>query len=206
MKTKRFFTALAAALTLFAAISSFAAEVGKEAPDFTLTGIDGTEHSLSDFAGKVVVLEWTNYGCPFVKKHYNSGNMQKLQSMAKDKEVVWLSICSSAPGKQGHMSASEWLETTKEKGVQSAAVLIDESGEVGRAYGAKVTPHMYVIDEEGVLAYNGAIDSIPSASISDIEKATNYVTAALEAVLSGEKVEQTMSKPYGCGIKYARDS
>ncbi|MDQ8197020.1 thioredoxin family protein [Pelagicoccus enzymogenes] len=181
-----------------------AANIGEAAPQFSLVDINGQTRSLSDYAGKVVVLEWTNYGCPFVKKHYGSGNMQSLQDMAKGKEVVWLSICSSAPGTQGHMSASEWQAAIAEKGVKSSAVLIDESGEVGRLYGAKVTPHMYVINAEGTLVYDGAIDSIPSGRVSDIERAENYVVAALDAVLAGKPVEKTKAKPYGCGIKYAR--
>lgn len=194
----------------FAAVSlvsaATAATVGAKAPSFTLTDVNGETHSLSDFEGKVVVLEWTNYGCPFVKKHYNSGNMQKLQETAAGKEVVWLSICSSAEGKQGYMSSSEWQKTAADKGVNSAAILIDESGTVGRSYGAVATPHMFVIDEAGVLVYDGAIDSIPSASISDISKAENYVMAAIDATLAGKAVEKSKSKPYGCGIKYARDS
>ncbi|MDQ8188199.1 thioredoxin family protein [Pelagicoccus sp. SDUM812002] len=202
-KLRIFVAALAASLFIG---STSAADVGKSAPQFTLTDIDGQTHRLSDFAGKIVVLEWTNYGCPFVKKHYNSGNMQALQDKAKGEEVVWLSICSSAPGTQGHMSASEWQAATTEKGVKSSAVLIDESGEVGRLYGAKVTPHMFVIDADGTLVYDGAIDSIPSGRVSDIEKADNYVMAALDAVMAGKPVAVSKAKPYGCGIKYASDS
>lgn len=199
---KPFFAALAASLLFVASASS--AVVGEAAPDFTLTDTDGNTHSLSDFAGKLVVLEWTNYGCPFVKKHYNSGNMQGLQNMAKGKEVVWLSICSSASGKQGHMTPNEWQTAIQSKGVESTAVLLDESGDVGKLYKAKVTPHMYVIDADGILAYNGAIDSISSANQSDIAKAENYVMAAIDSLLSGKPVETTKAQPYGCGIKYAR--
>ncbi|MDQ8181725.1 thioredoxin family protein [Pelagicoccus sp. SDUM812005] len=198
----RSFGAAAAALLFIASVS--AANVGEPAPQFSLTDIDGKTHSLSDYAGKVVVLEWTNYGCPIVKKHYNSGNMQSLQDLAKGKDVVWLSICSSAPGTQGHMSAAEWKAAIAEKGVKSSAVLIDESGKVGHLYSAKVTPHMYVIDSKGTLVYDGAIDSIPSGKIADIEKADNYVIAALDAVLAGKPIETSKVKPYGCGIKYAR--
>lgn len=205
MKPLKFFSGIAL-LTAMILASASAGTVGAKAPEFTLTDTNGETHSLSDFAGKVVVLEWTNYGCPFVKKHYNSGNMQQLQATATDKDVVWLSICSSAPGKQGNMSLEDWREAAGEKGVKSTAILIDETGSVGRSYGAIATPHMFVIDESGVLVYDGAIDSIPSASISDISKAENYVMAAIDATLAGKPVEKSKSKPYGCGIKYARDS
>lgn len=198
----RFFCALFAAL--FSVAVAHSATVGEKAPDFTLTDTNGVSHSLSDFAGKVVVLEWTNHGCPYVKKFYGSGKMQGLQAMAAGKEVVWLSICSSADGKQGHMSDADWNAAIKSKGIKSAAVLIDEDGKVGKAYGARVTPHMYVIDGDGVLAYNGAIDSIASTRASDIEKAENYVVAALNAVWEGQPVAKTSSRPYGCSIKWAQ--
>ncbi|MBC2605847.1 thioredoxin family protein [Pelagicoccus albus] len=193
------------AATLLFAGSLSAAQVGASAPAFSLVDTQGNEHSLSDFEGKVVVLEWTNFGCPFVKKHYNSGNMQGLQEHATGKDVVWLSICSSAPGKQGNMSSEEWSSALEEKGSKATAVLIDESGEVGRAYGAKATPHMFVIDESGTLVYDGAIDSIASASPSDIEKAENYVKSALASLFAGEPIETAKAKPYGCGIKYAQN-
>lgn len=202
MRIARILTAALVAATFLSGMAQ-AAKVGDKAPDFTLTDIHGETHSLSDFKGKTVVLEWTNYGCPYVQKHYDSGNMQKLQAMMADKDVVWFSICSSREGAQGHMSADRWQKVTEKKGVNSAAVLIDESGEVGRAYGARVTPHMYVIDPEGVLVYNGAIDSIRSTSQADIDRAENYVAAAVEAVLAGRPVETKTSVPYGCGIKYA---
>lgn len=196
---------IAAAMLLFASAAT-AADVGEKAPDFTLTDINGEKHSLSDHKGKVVVLEWTNYGCPFVKKYYNSGSMQELQAKAKEKDVVWFSISSSAPGKQGSMSRSEWSKATEEKGVNSTAVLLDEDGKVGQAYGAIVTPHMFVIDEHGELVYDGAIDSIPSTRVADIEKAESYVMNAIEAVQSGKPVEKSKTKPYGCDIKYPRGS
>lgn len=205
MTFKKALSGIAAALLVFASAAS-AAKVGEKAPEFTLTDINGEPHSLSDYAGKVVVLEWTNYGCPFVKKHYNSGNMQALQEMATDKDVVWLTICSSAEGTQGHMSAKEWQKATAKKEVKATATLIDEAGSAGKAYGAIATPHMFVIDENGVLAYDGAIDSIPSANTSDIAKAENYVKSAITAVLEGKPVSTPKSKPYGCSIKYARDS
>ena len=206
MKSNMLLSAVGAAALMCLMSVANAATVGQKAPDFTLESIDGKMHALSDFAGKVVVLEWTNYGCPFVKKHYNSGNMQKLQAEAKGKDVVWLSICSSAEGKQGSMSPSEWQAATKERGVESAAVLLDESGKVGRLYGAIATPHMFVIDESGTLVYDGAIDSIPSTSQADIARTENYVTSAVNAALAGQKVAKPKNKPYGCDIKYARDS
>jgi len=181
-----------------------AATVGEKAPAFTLTDISGESRSLADYAGKVVVLEWTNYGCPYVRKFYGSGKMQEFQGMMADKEVVWLSICSSAEGKQGHMSPSEWRATIESKGVKASSVLLDESGKVGRAYGARATPHMFVIDEKGILAYDGAIDSIPSTSVSDIDRADNYVLAAVDSLLEGKPVENSKVRPYGCGIKWAR--
>jgi peroxiredoxin len=178
------------------------AAVGKTAPDFTLTDTYGIERSLSDYSGKAVVLEWINHGCPFVKKHYQSGNMQNLQKTYVDQGVVWLSICSSAVGKQGHMAPGEWNKKTEELGASPSAVLIDESGEVGRLYGARTTPHMFVIGPDGVLVYNGAIDSISTTQQRDIEKAIPYVALAIDAALAGEPVATPLSKPYGCSVKY----
>lgn len=175
---------------------------GEEAPDFTLTDSNGNEHSLSDFEGKYVVLEWTNYQCPFVKKHYKEGHMQELQEKYTDKGVVWLSICSSAPGKQGHKTAEGWNEQLDEHEANPTALLIDEEGNVGKTYGAKTTPHMYVIDPEGTLIYQGAIDSNPSWQTSDIEDAENYVVAALSADMNDKDVANASTKPYGCGVKY----
>ncbi|MEM9158751.1 MAG: redoxin family protein, partial [Verrucomicrobiota bacterium] len=154
-------------------------------------------------AGKTVVLEWTNYGCPYVKKHYNEGHMQALQGKMTGKDVVWLSICSSAEGKQGYMSNADWKKVSARKGVQSTAILLDADGKVGRAYGARATPHMFVIDEKGLLAYNGAIDSIRSTSPSDVDKAENYVQQAVNALMGGAEIKNAKTKPYGCGIKYA---
>lgn len=195
-------------LTFFAALavlsaSAFAAKVGEHAPGFTLTDTNGHAHSLSDFEGKIVVLEWTNYGCPFVKKHYNSGNMQRLQTELTGQDVVWLSICSSKPGGQGNMSPADWNAEAKKKGVESTAILIDEDGKVGRQYGAMTTPHMFVIDVSGKLAYNGAIDSIASTSGSDVEKAENYVAQAVAALKAGDSLQTPLTKPYGCSVKYA---
>lgn len=178
-------------------------EVGQPAPDFTLTGVDGQTHSLAQHKGKFVVLEWVNHGCPFVVKHYDSGNMPNLQKNYVDKGVVWLSICSSAPGKQGHHSAQEWEKLLAEKNSSAIATLLDEDGKVGKAYGAKTTPHMFVVNPEGTLVYKGAIDSIPSAEQADVQKAKNHVAAALDEAMAGQPVTESSTKPYGCSVKYA---
>jgi peroxiredoxin len=175
---------------------------GQAAPDFKLTDTKGQVHSLSDFKGKHVVLEWFNHDCPFVVKHYESGNMQSLQKEYTGKGVVWLSINSSAPGKQGHYTPEESNKMTQDKGVSSTAVLLDSDGKVGKMYGAKTTPHMYVIDPQGVLIYQGAIDSTPSTDPADIPASKNYVKAALDASLSGGVVREATTKSYGCSVKY----
>ena len=178
------------------------AEIGKAAPDFTLTDSHGNAHTLSDYSGKIVVLEWINFGCPFVKKHYESSNMQNLQDTYTDKDVVWLSICSSAPGKQGNLPMSDINDQLVEYNANPSAYLIDQSGEVGQLYGAKTTPHMYIINEEGILVYAGGIDNIKSTDISDIEIAVNFVSEALDLLLDGKEVETSVSAPYGCSVKY----
>lgn len=187
---------------LFFAGSLFAApQVGQVAPAFTLTDSKGQSHSLADFAGKTVVLEWTNHECPFVVKHY-SGNMQALQKQFGTDDVVWLTVISSAPGKQGHVSSAKADELTSSRNAMPDAVLFDETGVTGKAYDAKTTPHMYVIDKKGVLQYMGGIDSIPSAKVDDIAKATPYFSDALTAVLAGNPANPAVTKPYGCSIKY----
>lgn len=193
--------ASAAAAALFFATSSLAAKVGEKAPDFELTDIRGKTHQLSEYEGKVVVLEWTNYGCPYVKKYYDSGKMQELQAKMQEDGVVWLTICSSASGEQGHMDAAGWDKATK-KNSATADVLIDESGKVGKAYNAMTTPHMYAINETGILVYNGAIDSKPTTRAADIDTAENYVVAAVKALHDGKEVAQKTTKPYGCSVKY----
>ena len=177
-------------------------EVGKPAPDFTLKDTSGKEHKLSDFKGKFVVLEWVNYGCPFVKKHYDSQNMQKLQAEATGKDVVWLSICSSAPGKQGHFPPAEAAEKTKAYKSAATAYLIDDTGTVGQLYGAKTTPDMFVINPEGVLIYKGAIDDNSSPDAAAIADSKNYVQLALNEAAAGKAVSTPSTKPYGCGVKY----
>jgi peroxiredoxin len=179
-----------------------APQTGQPAPEFSLTDSNGKSHKLSDFKGKFVVLEWLNHGCPFVVKHYGSGNMQKLQKEYTGKDVVWLSIASSAPGKQGHMSPEETNKTKEEKGSAASAVLLDEDGTVGRLYDAKVTPELYVIDPEGVLIYMGAIDDKKSVDAADVAGAKNYVKQALDEAMAGKAVSEPVTTAYGCGIKY----
>ena len=176
--------------------------VGAPAPAFTLTDTNGKQHNLANYKGKHVVLEWVNLGCPFVKKHYESGNMQQTQKKAVDKGVVWLSVCSSAKGKQGNMSASDWNEEIADRKLASTAVLLDESGAVGKSYGAKTTPHMYIISPQGVLIYKGAIDDKPSTNKGDIATARNHVLAALDESLAGKPVSMASTKSYGCSVKY----
>jgi peroxiredoxin len=175
---------------------------GSPAPAFTLTDTNGKQHNLADYKGKYVVLEWVNFGCPFVKKHYESGNMQATQKKAVEKGVVWLSVCSSAKFKQGHMSAANWNEDIADRKLASTAVLLDESGAVGKSYGAKTTPHMYVINPDGVLIYKGAIDDKPSTNQDDIPGATNYVLAALDESMAGKPVSTASTQSYGCSVKY----
>ena len=192
-------------LMMAAMALGFAAAHADAAPEFTLKDAHGNEHSLSDFEGKIVVLEWVNHGCPFVVKFYRGGHMQALQKEMVDQGVVWLSICSSAPNQQGWMTPEDQAKTITEKGIKATAVLLDESGTVGRAYGARTTPHMFVIDAEGQIRYNGAIDSIRSTNAADIERADNYVRAAVASVKAGEEVATPRTQPYGCSVKYARN-
>ena len=195
----------AAALIAFSADAAPAAEPGTAAPDFTGTTSTGETVSLSDYEGKTVVLEWTNDGCPFVKKHYAEPpmNMQTLQTEdAAGDDVVWLQIISSKPGSQGHVSGAEADAINDGRDAAPDHVILDPSGDIGRLYDAKTTPHMFVIKGDQQIAYGGAIDSIRSARIEDIETADNYVRDALDAVKAGEPVEVASSTPYGCSVKY----
>lgn len=176
--------------------------IGQPAPNFTATDSNGVQHQLSDFKGKNVVLEWTNHQCPFVMKHYDSNNMQGLQKKWTAEDVIWLSIISSAPGKQGHVNGVEANAQTEKRGAAPTAVILDETGEIGKLYGAKTTPHMFIIDTNGTLAYAGAIDSKSSPRATDIEGATNYIDVALTALKNGGTIDVTSTKPYGCGVKY----
>ena len=186
----------------FMASQAGALTVGKSAPDFSLPGAEGKTWKLSDQKGKIVVLEWFNEACPFVKKHYSSGNMQQLQREYTAKGVVWFTILSSAPGKQGYAPASEFQKILSSSKVGSTAGLLDPSGSVGKLFEAKTTPHVFVINKEGVLVYEGAIDDNSSADPGTIAGAKNYVKLALDAVLSGKPVKESSSKPYGCSVKY----
>ncbi|WP_041674983.1 thioredoxin family protein [Ramlibacter tataouinensis] len=195
-------TLIAASLTALAATAQAAATVGQPAPEFTLKDAAGKTVRLSDFRGKHVVLEWTNPGCPFVQKHYNSGNMPATQKAATDQGVVWLSVNSTA------RDSGDWLEPAKlmawkqERKAAPTAVLMDEEGTVGKSYGARTTPHLYIVDPQGRLVYAGGIDSIPSANAQDIPRATNYVRQGLGEALSGKPLSVSTTRPYGCSVKY----
>lgn len=178
------------------------AKLNESAPGFKLTDSNGNEHSLSDFAGKIIVLEWINFDCPFVKKHYDSKNMQSLQDKYTEEGVIWLAICSSNKGKQGNFTVEEINKRSKNHDAKFTAYLIDEDGKVGKMYGAKTTPHMYIIDNSGKLVYAGGIDNKASTDIEDIKDAKNYVSAALDELLAGKEVSVQSSTPYGCNVKY----
>lgn len=193
---------LTACILLLTGTAHAAAKVGEPAPAFTGTDSNGKAVSLADFKGKLVVLEWTNDGCPFVKKHYGSGNMQGLQKEAAAKGVVWLSVISSAPGKQGHADGARANELTKSRDAAPAHVLLDETGAVGRLYEAKTTPHLFLIGKDGTLLYAGGIDSVASADPADIAGATPYLRMAIDETLAGKPVSQPVTRPYGCSIKY----
>lgn len=180
------------------------ARVGKTAPDFTLTGVDGEKYTLSEMRGDYVVLEWINFDCPFVKKHYHSGNMQALQQKYRDQGVHWLTICSSAPGKQGYFEGEELTDRIEKEKWNGTAYLIDADGRVGKMYNAKTTPNMYVIDPEGVLLYAGAIDNKPTTKQDDIKGSVNYVVETMNAVTNGRDVEVAVTQPYGCSVKYQK--
>jgi peroxiredoxin len=203
MKTKLMLITLTTLCTgaLFAAE---APKVGAPAPAFALADSNGKTHSLGDCKGKYVVLEWFNPGCPFVQKHYKSANMQQLQKEFTGKEVVWLTIDSSAPGMEGSLTPEEANKQIADWKIKSSALLLDADGQVGHDYGATNTPHMFVIDPNGKLIYSGAIDNKPTANPDDIKGATNYVKTALEEAMAGKPVTTPTSRAYGCSIKYAR--
>jgi peroxiredoxin len=201
----------AAAALLLASSGVFAApaasvapepQIGQPAPPFTALDSEGETRRLDDFRGKTVVLEWTNADCPYTRKHYTSGNMQGLQSLARERGVIWLSVISSAPGKQGYVQGSEADALSRSRHAVPSAVLLDPSGALGRLYHAKTTPHMYVIDRNGVLRYMGGIDSIATADAGDIAKAEPYLKEAMLAVADEQPVPHPVSTPYGCSVKY----
>jgi peroxiredoxin len=187
---------------LMTAAPAAAPEVGKPAPDFTGTDTTGNTWDLADLRGTPVILEWTNHDCPYVVKHYESGNMQALQQEAAEAGYTWLSVISSAPGKQGHVSAAQADELTESRGAAPTAVLLDPEGNIGKAYGARTTPHMYVIDADGTLVYMGGIDDKPTTNIADVEGAQNYVRLAMADLAAGEPVGNAVTRPYGCSVKY----
>jgi peroxiredoxin len=194
----------AAALAPVAAWAS--ADLGKPAPLFTGTDSNGRSWSLADLRGKVVVLETTNHQCPYVAKHYRAGNMQAQQREATAKGVIWLSVAASAPGEEGYVTAAEANQLTASRHAAPTAVILDPQSRIARAYGATVTPHMYIVDASGVLVYKGGIDSIPSADTADIARATQYVRVALDEILAGKPVAEASTRPYGCSLKYGRNA
>jgi peroxiredoxin len=201
MKTKLILTIVASLVTT--GLYAFdPPPVGSAAPDFSLTDAKGKAHSLSQYKGRYVVLEWFNPECPFVKKHYGSGNMQKLQEEYTNKGVTWLTIDSSAPGTEGSLSADAANKVMTGWKTQQTALLLDPEGKAGRAYGAKNTPNMVVINPEGKIVYEGAIDSKATPNPADIPNSTNYVKAALDESLEGKPVTTSTTKPYGCSVKY----
>ena len=177
-------------------------QVGQPAPAFSVADTTGKTWTLKDLAGRTAVLEWTNHDCPFVRKHYGAGNMQTLQKEAAGQGVLWLSVISSATGKQGHVSPAEADALTKSRGAAPTAVLLDETGAMGRAYAARTTPHMYVIGPDGTLRYMGGIDDRATADAADIPGAKPYVRAALADLVAGRPVADAVTRPYGCSVKY----
>lgn len=195
-------TLLHTGLLLLLLATALAARVGDPAPDFTATDSNGKTHHLADYKGKYVVLEWHNQGCPYTRKHYESGNMQRLQKEWTAKGIVWFTVISSAPGTQGYVTASQENDYARKMNAVPTAVLLDPDGNLGHLYAAKTTPHMYIIDPNGVLIYNGAIDDHPTSDQSDIPNSKNYVSAALQEAMSGKKVTDAATRPYGCSVKY----
>ena len=200
--SKIIFSTLAVSSLALAAPATAKIATGSNVSDMTVTDSNGVQHNLSDFAGKKVVLEWTNHGCPYVKKHYKTDNMQKTQKMATADGAVWLSIVSSAPGKQGYVSGVEANELTASRNAAPTAVVLDPEGTAGRTFAAKTTPHMYIIDEAQTLVYQGAIDDNRSASPKTVAGAKNYVVAALDDLKAGNAVAESDTAPYGCSVKY----
>lgn len=203
MKRKIFSGLVVFACTAMISTLAWAVRVGEAAPDFTAMDSNGQTHHLSDYRGKFVVLEWTNRGCPYTRKHYESGNMQRLQQEWTAKGVVWLSVLSSAPGKQGYMDAAQENAYLKQMNAHPTAALLDPTGALGHLYDAKTTPDMYVINPQGVLVYDGAIDDRPTTDVADIQGAKNYLNEALEEAMNGKAVSDSVTRPYGCSVKYA---
>ena len=195
--------ALALILLITPNISYAAPEIGKPAPAFTGSDVNGNQINLSDYAGKTVGLEWTNHECPYVKKHYDTQNMQTLQKEATDNDAVWLTIVSSAKGQQGQTPPEEAKEVMSAVGSYETARILDPEGTIGQAYDARTTPHMFVINPEGILVYMGAIDDNPTVSQKGVEGATNFVREALNALEEGSPIKTASTRPYGCSVKYS---
>jgi peroxiredoxin len=176
--------------------------IGSAAPDFVGIDSNGKSIALKDLRGHIVILEWSNNQCPFVGKHYRSGNMQALQKEATKQGIVWLTVLSSAPGQQGNVTAAEANELTRSRGAAPTAVILDPSGTIGHAYGARTTPHMFIIDKSGTLVYMGGMDDKPTTDVADVATAKNYVRLALTAVTAGTPVQDPVTRPYGCSVKY----
>jgi peroxiredoxin len=199
---RRYWMAILALILVGTVTEVWAASVGQPAPEFTATDTNNNVHKLSDFKGKFVVLEWTNRDCPFTQKHYQSGNMERLQHEWTKRGVVWLTVVSSAPGEQGYVIGGEENAYLEQMKAAPTAVLLDPNGQLGHLYDAKTTPHMFVIDRKGLLIYDGAIDDRASTDVSDIAGAKNYVVQALQEAMAGKPVTVTTSRPYGCAVKY----
>lgn len=195
--------AIAIECLLLPLLALAAVKVGEEAPNFTGVDSKGVSHSVSEYKGKYVVLEWHNNGCPFVRKHYDSGNMQKLQKEWTAKGVVWLTVISSAPGMQGYVTPEEENANLKKENAAPTAVIMDPKGDIGHLYNAKTTPQMFVIAPDGKLIYDGAIDDHPSTNVGDIPGAKNYLSEALGEAMSGKPISNSATRPYGCSVKYA---
>ena len=194
-------TTILCSLALAGSIEA-APKIGQPAPDFTAIDSHGVSHALGDYRGKIVILEWTNHQCPFVGKHYGTGNMQALQQETTGAGITWLSVISSAPGDQGYVSDAEANALTTQRKAAPTAVLLDPQGVVGRLYDARTTPHMYIIDATGTLVYMGGIDDKPSTRHADVKTATNYVRVVLDEIRNGKPVSRPVTRPYGCSVKY----
>jgi len=189
-------------LGVFAGAAVAAARPGEAAPDFAAVDSKGKPVKLGDFRGKTVILEWTNHGCPYVQKHYRSGNMQALQKDMTGKGMVWLSVISSAPGEEGHVGGAEADKLTSSRSAAPSAVLLDPDGKIGRLYDARATPHMFIVTPDGKLAYAGAIDDKPSSNVADVKTAKNFVRNALDQIAAGKPVSPSLTRAYGCSVKY----
>ena len=206
MLRRQFTTSSIASAALLATTSQAWAQatatVGQTAPNFSAKDVNGKTISLADFKGKTVVLEWVNPGCPYVRKHYDGGNMQGTQQDAQAKNVVWLAINSTGNDHPDHLAPAKLAAWMKQQKAPATHTLMDEDGKIGKAYGARTTPHLYIVDGKGMLVYAGGIDSIPTASASDIPKATNYIKVALAEMASGKQLSNAVTRPYGCSVKY----